>query len=103
MGGDGVPDAFPDYLDDHGAALPTRGGVTTGVLAEMLGSDGICDEVLNPLAINHTPMNSSHRPPGMAWIEFRLRPRTCNTDPNSRIAYPMRPQIAKSRGTNCVR
>ena len=53
---------------DHGAALPTRGGVTTGVVDEMVGSDGSCDEVLNPLAINQTPMKSSHRPPGIAWM-----------------------------------
>jgi hypothetical protein len=25
---------------DHGAALPTRGDVTMGVLAEMVGSEG---------------------------------------------------------------
>jgi hypothetical protein len=40
MGGDGVRDAFSDYVDDHGVALPTRGGVTTGVFAEIAGSDG---------------------------------------------------------------
>jgi hypothetical protein len=40
MGGDGVPDASSDYLDDHGVVLLTRGGVTTGVVAEMVGSYG---------------------------------------------------------------
>jgi hypothetical protein len=72
-----------------------------GVIDELDGSDGMAGK-LNPLAINHTPMNSSHRPPGIAWIELKLKPRTCNTDPHSRIAYPIRPQTAKSRGTNCV-
>jgi hypothetical protein len=40
MGGDGVPDAFSDCVGDYGAALPTRGDVRTGVLAEMVGSEG---------------------------------------------------------------
>jgi hypothetical protein len=88
-------------VKDHGVALPRRGDVTTG--DEMVGSEGGCDELLNPLTISHTPMNSSQRPPGMAWMELRLKPRTCNTDPDSRIAYPMRPQTARSRGTNCAR
>ena len=38
-------------------------------------------EALNPLTISHTPMNSSHRPPGIVWIEFRLNPSTSSTDP----------------------
>jgi hypothetical protein len=33
-------ETFSDCVDDHGVVLPTRGGVTTGVLAEMVGSDG---------------------------------------------------------------
>jgi hypothetical protein len=40
MGYDGVPDASSDCVDDHGVVLPTRGGVTAGVLVEMVGSDG---------------------------------------------------------------
>jgi hypothetical protein len=40
MGGDGVREAFSNCVDDHGVVLPTRGGLTTGVLAEIVGSDG---------------------------------------------------------------
>ena len=29
-----------DYVERHGVALPTRGDVRTGVLAEMVGSEG---------------------------------------------------------------
>lgn len=36
MGGDGVPDASSDYVDDHGVVLPTRGGVTAGVSVQCL-------------------------------------------------------------------
>jgi hypothetical protein len=28
-------------------------------------------ETLNPFTISHTPINSSHSPPGIAWIEFQ--------------------------------
>jgi hypothetical protein len=40
MGGDGVPDASSDYVDDHELVLPTRGGVAADVVVEMVGSDG---------------------------------------------------------------
>src|SRR5918994_5176294 len=55
---------------------------------------------LNPLAMSHTPMNTSHRPPGIAWIVSRLNPRTSTTDPQRMTAYPTRPQTARIRGTN---
>jgi hypothetical protein len=42
--------------------------------------------VLKPLMINHTPMKTSQRPPGTAWIELRWKPRTCSTDPIRRTA-----------------
>jgi hypothetical protein len=40
MGGDGCTRGVSDCVDDHGVVLPTRGGLTTGVLAEIVGSDG---------------------------------------------------------------
>jgi hypothetical protein len=63
----------------------TSGGEVLVDAVTLLGSEGTGGEV-KPLAISHTPMNSSQRPPGMAWIEFRLKPRTCSTDPDRRIA-----------------
>ena len=48
--------------EDQAAPLPTRDDSETGVIDELDGSDGTCDEVLNPLTISHTPINSSHRP-----------------------------------------
>ena len=38
-------------------------------------------DALKPLTISHTPMNSSHKPPGIVWMRLRLKPITSNTDP----------------------
>src|SRR4030088_3176993 len=61
--------------------------------------DAVAGE-LNPLAMSHTPMHTSHRPPGIE--EARPKPDPMNSDsmPTKMIAYPTRPQMAKSRGTN---
>src|SRR6266567_4556952 len=56
------------------------GEATTGVVDETVRFEG-AGELLNPLAISHTPMNSSHRPPGIVWMRLRLKPITSNTDP----------------------
>ena len=64
------------------------GGVSTGVVDEVVGSAERCDGVLNPLTISHTPMKISHRPPGIAWIEFSSKPRICRTDPDEQDRVP---------------
>ena len=60
-------------------------------------------EVWNPLAISHTPMNTSHSAPGMACIELSWNPRISNTYPQSRTAYPARHHPARKRGTSWLR
>src|SRR5687767_12009221 len=75
------------------------GWASLSFIPALSGSEANADG-LNPLAISHTPMNTSHRPPGIAWIVSRLNPRTSNTDPPRMTAYPTRPQTAKSLGTN---
>src|SRR5680860_1088157 len=88
-------------VEAQAVALPTLGEVMMGVVDDVAGADGT-GEALNPLAISHTPMNTSHRPPGMAWIESRLNPSTSSTDPNRIVAYPTKPHTATSLGTNCA-
>jgi hypothetical protein len=63
------------------------------VVDDVVRSEGRCDEELSLLTISQTPMKTSHRPPGIAWIELRLKPRTCSTDPDRRIGYPTRPRL----------
>ena len=69
----------------------------------MVGGSRVMAEGLNPLTISHTPMNTSHRPPGMAWTEFSWNPRICRTDPSRMTAYPTRPHTARGRGIRSVR
>ena len=72
---------------DRGALAVTR-GASTGVVDEMVGSTKRCDGVLNPLTISHTPMKTSHRPPGIAWIEFSSKPRICSDRPGQQDRVP---------------
>ena len=46
---------------DQAGALPTRGDSVMGLVDELVGSEGTGRT--KPLAINHTPMNSSHSHP----------------------------------------
>jgi hypothetical protein len=57
-------------------------------------------EGLNPLTINHTPTNTSHKPPGREETKLRFDPRTPDNIPQKMMAYPTRPQTAIQRGTN---
>src|SRR6266568_4009621 len=61
--------------------------------------DAVAEE-LNPFAISHTPTKTSHKPPGIE--EARPNPDPMNSDsmPTRMTAYPIRPQIARSRGTS---
>src|SRR4051812_36345456 len=100
------PDEPPAPLtlaERHGPGSHAAGaGAGAGAGADAAVRPEGAGEELNPLAISHTPMNNSHRPPGIVWSRLRLNPRTSNTDPHRRIAYPTRPQTPTSRGTNCV-
>src|SRR5438309_8834460 len=70
----------PRHAEDQALAPPSACEGTMGVVAGAVRAKAR-GEALNPLTISHTPMNSSHRPPGIVWIEFRLNPSTSSTDP----------------------
>src|ERR671921_236215 len=67
------------------------------------GGSGTVAGGLNPLTISHPPMNTSHRPPGIEETRPRPDPMTSDTIPKKIMAYPTRPQMAKSLGTNFAR
>ena len=79
-----------------GSHYDTSGSVFTLELVDL----GRNEEELNPLAISHTPMNTSQRPPGSEETRPRPDPMTSDNIPKRMIAYPIRPQTAKNRGTN---
>ena len=83
----------------HRVAPAMRGGVTSDVVDEVGGSEGNCAGVLNPLAISHTPIKTSHRPPGIAWIAgpARLLPRA---DP--RVVSRYFPSFRRAGGLACT-
>src|SRR3954453_19151675 len=70
----------PGRVADQAVALPAAGAARTEVAGDAAGATGT-GAALNPLAISHTPMNSSHRPPGRTGIKPRLNPSSSNTAP----------------------
>ena len=57
---------------------------------------------LNPLTISHTPINTSHKPPGIEETSPRPDPITADTIPQKMEAYPTRPHKASNCGTSFV-
>ena len=57
-------------------------------------------EELNPFTINQPPVNISHKPPGSEEARPKPDPIISDSIPTKMMAYPTRPQIARTRGTN---
>src|ERR1044071_2124991 len=57
-------------------------------------------EELNPLTISHTPMNTSHKPPGREERSPRPDPMTADSMPTRMVAYPTSPQTDSQPGTS---
>ncbi len=57
---------------------------------------------LNPFIISHTPMNTSHRPPGIEEISPKPDPIISEIIPQKMITYPTMPHTAIQRGIKVV-
>src|ERR1035437_5208640 len=57
---------------------------------------------LNPLTISHTPINTSHKPPGIEETSPSPDPIIADTIPQKMVAYPTMPHKASHCGTSLV-
>jgi hypothetical protein len=68
-------------------ALPISGAFILGVVDDVVGAKGT-GEARKPLAISHTPMNTSHRSPRMDGDQANIESEDAQQHPaeNNRVA-----------------